>query len=78
MHYQPSFRIRYADGRVAHDYDSTADACAAIDLRYPDYVSGHDGDLADGGDQTFVWACEADSVDDEDGARAVATIEREG
>lgn len=71
-----SFRLEYADGGVVIGFASPQAALDWLERHYPDYSAGHDGDLSDGGDRTLVWACEADSIDD-DGARAVATIRRE-
>ena len=69
-----SIQISYTDGTIDGGYETTEAALAAIEANYPDYWAGHDGDLADGGDRTLVWACEADSEDD-DGARAIASLE---
>lgn len=72
-----SYRIDYADGRLASsDVATYDDAIALCADRWPEMAYGHDGDLTEGGDRTLVWACETDSIDD-DGARAVATIRRE-
>ena len=67
-------QISYTDGTIDGGYETTEAALAAIEAAYPDYWAGHDGDLADGGDRTLVWACEADSEND-DGARAIASLE---
>jgi hypothetical protein len=69
-----TFTIRHSNGRV-ESAETYAEAVAAVALQYDSCAIGHDGDLASGGDRTLVWACEADSVDD-DGARAVASIRR--
>lgn len=71
-----SYSIHYADGRIERGYDTTQDCLDAIEESYPDYYAGHDGDLSEGGDRTLVWACEAHSEND-DGARAIASIRRE-
>lgn len=68
------FTITYSNGRT-ESHDTYAEALAAVALEYEECAAGHDGDLTSGGDRTLVWACEADSVDD-DGARAVASIYR--
>lgn len=68
-----SIQISYANGTIDSGYETTGEALAAIEASYPDYWAGHDGDLADGGDRTLVWACETDSEDD-DGARAIASL----
>ena len=67
-------QIRYTDGTIDGGYETTKEALATIEAEYPDYCAGHDGDLADGGDRTLVWACETDSEND-DGARAIASLE---
>jgi len=67
-------QIRYTDGTIDGGHATTTEALTAIEANYPDYWAEHDGDLADGGDRTLVWACEADSEDD-DGARAIASLE---
>lgn len=73
---EPVFcRIDYTDGRDPSDAGTFDAALAICADHWPDLVYGHDGDMSDGGDRTLVWACEADSIDD-DGARAVATIRR--
>lgn len=72
-----SYRITYANGSLAASevatYDDAIILCAS---RWPELEYGHSGDLTDGGDRTLVWACAADAEND-DGARAVATIRRE-
>lgn len=50
-----------------------AEAVLAARSEWSTAQIGHDGDLANGGERTLVWASEADSIDD-DGARAVASI----
>jgi hypothetical protein len=69
------FQIHYTDGSVSRVYDTTQECLDEIEIANPDYYAGHDGDLEEGGDRTLVWACEADSEDD-DGARVIASIRR--
>lgn len=40
-------------------------------------IIGHDGDITDGGQRTLIWGSTADAEDD-DGARAIATIREVG
>lgn len=70
------YAIHYSNGRVDGGYETLEDAADILRQEYPDAEMGHDGDLGEGGDRTLVWACEADSIDD-DGAFAVASIRRE-
>lgn len=70
------FAIHYSNGRIDGGYETTQDCLDAIERLYPDYYAGHDGDLAEGGDRTLVWANEDESFDD-DGMRAIASIVRE-
>lgn len=70
------YAIHYSNGHVSRGLESTQACLDEIEQLHPDYWAGHDGDLEEGGDRTLVWACEADSIDD-DGARAVASIRRE-
>lgn len=70
------YAIHYATGEREPGFETTAEALHALDRSHPNLWAGHDGDLADGGDRTLVWECEADSEDD-DGARAFAEIRRE-
>lgn len=72
-----SYRIIYANGEVPSEVATYDDAIILCADRWPDLEYGHDGDLSDGGNRTLVWACKADSVDD-DGGKAVASIWRCG
>ena len=65
--------VDYADGSSDDHYDSYDAAIAAIEARYPDAVTSHDGDLSEGGDRTLVWSDEESSIDD-DGQCAIASI----
>lgn len=68
------YRIRWADGSAAQVAGSIEGARLVVRNRYPEASIGHDGDCSDGGPRTICWADEASGVDD-DGQRAVATIE---
>ena len=68
------YTIQCSNGQRMTGYESYEAAVEACRAEWGEDCSiGHDGDLADGGDRTLVWADEASSVDD-DGARAVASI----
>ena len=67
------YEVRYSNGRKVEMLDSYAAALAEVESAYPGMATGHSGDLADGGERTLCWASEEDSEDD-DGARAVASI----
>ena len=69
-----SFRVRYSNGREVRGIVSYEAAQAEVRSTYPDAEIGHDGDLSErSGERTLCWASEEDS-DDDDGARAVASI----
>lgn len=70
------FKVHFADGSVSKAYETTQECLdLEIEERWPNYFSGHDGDIEDGGDRTLVWRNEADSEGD-DGTNAVASIRR--
>ena len=62
-------------GGTTSTCDTYAAAIAVVRLEYPDAVTSHDGDLSDGGDRTLCWA-DADDADNDDGAKAIASITR--
>lgn len=67
------YKVIYANGATADEYDTYAEAVANLEGQYPEGVIGHDGDLSEGGDRTLVWESEADSEDDA-GQKAVCQI----
>lgn len=69
-----TYRIDYSHG-ISTWHQTYDDAVAAIRSVYTDPEIGHDGDITDGGERTLVWR-DLESSDDDDGARAVATIRR--
>lgn len=73
-----NYTIRYTNGTVDAGYDTYASAVEAVHYAVgPCAVVGHDGDIRGGGERTLCWSCERDAIDD-DGARAVCSIWREG
>jgi len=68
-----NYRIIHAHGAIEDGYATYTQAIAAVRAFYRNPAIGHDGDIAQGGDRTLVWACEADSEDD-DGSRACCVI----
>jgi hypothetical protein len=67
------YMVRYSNGRMVTGLESYAQAIAEVTSTYESAAIGHDGDLTGGGDRTLCWASEDDAEND-DGARAVASI----
>lgn len=55
--------------------DTYSTAMEHLAERYGLPTIGHDGDINDGGDCTWVWRTESDAKND-DGAKAIAVIRR--
>ncbi|NBW11000.1 MAG: hypothetical protein EBR82_23515 [Caulobacteraceae bacterium] len=68
------YELQYSNGKKVQ-YATRTEAAEAFAEAYPDGWAGHDGDLADGGDRTYCWRNEDDSLGD-DGSSAVAVIVR--
>ncbi len=64
--------VRWSNGHEesADNYEEAKDLVRA---QRPDAAIGHDGDLTEGGERTLCWA-NAEDAEDDDGARAVASI----
>jgi len=69
--------VYYADGSAQSTHENYRDALKALELEFFGVVIGHDGDLTDGGDRTFVWKTFEDAEFDEAGEHAIATIRYE-
>ena len=71
-----TYRISYTNGATAETHETYEAAVASLRAEFgAAAVIGHDGDLQGFGDRTLCWESEDDAQDD-DGARAVASISR--
>lgn len=70
-----TYQIKFTGPIKSETYATYYDALEACINRWPNAVSGHDGDLSEGGDRTLVWENEVYAKND-DGGKAVASIVR--
>jgi len=69
-----NYELQYSNG-IVEQFNTYREAAEAFVERYPNGWAGHDGDLSEGGDRTYCWRDEGESLDD-DGSRAVAVVVR--
>lgn len=68
-----AWAVTWAHG-VTERHESYDAACAAVRSVYSAAEIGHDGDCTEGGDSTYCWPTELDSIDDDDDVRWCARI----